>query len=354
MILKKTKKTKKADDEIITKNNLEESREKVLAKGKKFKYPFQYSKHKMIINTILIAVAALGLLLVFGWFELYKVQNTSSIAFRFTKVLNLPVASVDGVDIRYSDYLMIYRSGINALEYQQGKLDDSEDSEMLRQHYKRQALNSAEEYGWALAKLNEAGESVTEDELNDLVAYHMQINGQSRSPEAFEGIINKSFGLSMTEYRRLLKLRLARKKYSELYDGTANKLAQKAKDALKSNKDLKAVAESLGDGMVVSYEKTDDYISDATLDGGRAIKAKELKAGEVSDMFTSRKGDCYYFVKLIEEKDGKVKYESLAISFTEFDKTFRQIRDDNKITEFIDITEGDDSEVVDLNPEIVK
>ena len=353
-MFKKTKKTKKTESKIITKNNLEESREEVLAKGKKFKYPFQYSKHKMIINTILIAVAALGLLLIFGWFELYKVQNTSSVAFRFTKVLNLPVASVDGVNIRYSDYLMIYRSSINTLEYQQGKLDDSEDSEMLRQHYKRQALNSAEEYGWALSKLNDAGESVTEEELNDLISYHMQINGQSRSPEAFEGIINKSFGLSMTEYRRLLKLRLARKKYSELYDTEANKLAQKAKDALKSDSDLKAVAESLGNKEIVSYEKTDDLISDATLDGGRAVKAKSLKVGEISDMFTSRKGDCYYFVKLVEEKDGKVKYESLAINFTEFDKQFRDIKDGGKIKEYIDVSEGDFNEDVELNPEQVK
>ena len=351
-MLKKIKRIKKEEEKTTSANSLDESREKVLAKGRKFKYPFQYSKHKMIINTILIAIAALGLLLVFGWFELYKVQDTSSVAFRFTKVLNLPVASVDGVNIRYSDYLMIYRSSINTLEYQQGKLDDSEDSQMLRQHYKRQALNSAEEYGWALAKLNEAGESVTEEELNDLVSYHMQINGQSRSPEAFEAIITKSFGLSMTEYRRLLKLRLARKKYSELYDSRANKLAQKAKDALKSGSDLKAIAASLGDTEVVSYEKTDDFMSDATLDGGRAIKAKGLKAGEVSEMFTSRKGDCYYFVKLIEEKDGKVKYESLEIRFTEFDKTFVEIKNSDKIKEYIEVSDGTSGEEIDLNPEI--
>ena len=99
-MLKKIKRIKKEEEKTTSTNSLDESREKVLAKGRKFKYPFQYSKHKMIINTILIAVAALGLLLIFGWFELYKVQDTSSVAFRFTKVLNLPVASVDGVDIR--------------------------------------------------------------------------------------------------------------------------------------------------------------------------------------------------------------------------------------------------------------
>ena len=41
-----------AKSKIVTQKNLEESREQVLSRGKKFKYPFQYSKHKLVINTI--------------------------------------------------------------------------------------------------------------------------------------------------------------------------------------------------------------------------------------------------------------------------------------------------------------
>ena len=74
----------------ITQQNIEESREEILAKGKKFKYPFQYAKHRLVINTILIAVVALGTFVVIGWVQLYKAQNTGEVAYRFTKVLKLP------------------------------------------------------------------------------------------------------------------------------------------------------------------------------------------------------------------------------------------------------------------------
>lgn len=338
---KKDKKEKKElESKVVTQKNLEQSREEVLAKGKKFKYPFQYSKHRLVINTILISVVALIALVIGGWFELYKAQSTGSIMYRFTKVLNLPVAEIDGVKVRYSDYLMIYRSSINSIEYQQGALDNSDDSKMLRQHYKREAMNSAEEYSYALAKLNEGGIAVESSEVDDLVLYHMQINGQQRSNEAFEGIVEDNFGLSMTEYRRLLTLSLAKKKYSENYDELAKETLAKAEKLLKEKSgDMKAVADALSSTKIVSYEKTDGYVDSANLDGGRAIMAKTLGSdGEISKSFVSRKGDCYYIVKLTGRKDNKVSYESIQVRFTEFNKKIDEIRENGGVKEYIDLS----------------
>ena len=341
---KKKSKEEKAEKKVVAQKNLEQSREEVLAKGKKFKYPFQYSKHRLVINTILISVAAVILLVLGGWIELYKVQNTGSVMYRFTKVLNLPVAEIDGVKVRYSDYLMIYRSSINSIEYQQGELDDSDDSNALRQHYKREAMKSAEEYSYALAKLNENGIAVESSEVDDLVLYHMQINGQQRSEEAFEGIVEDNFGLSMTEYRRLLTLSLAKKKYSENYDELAKKTLEKAEKILKENSgDMKATAESLASTKIVSYEKTDGYVDSANLDGGRAIVAKTLGSdGEISKSFVSKKGDSYYIVKLLGKKDNKVSYESIQIRFTEFNNKIKEIRENNGVKEYINLSQDDE------------
>ena len=344
---KPAKKAEKKDEEskVVTQKNLEQSREEVLAKGKKFKYPFQYSKHRLVINTILISIAAVIALVIGGWFELYKAQNTGSIMYRFTKVLNLPVADIDGVKVRYSDYLMIYRSSINSIEYQQGELDDSEDSNALRRHYKREAMNSAEEYSYALAKLNEGGIAVETSEVDELVLYHMQINGQQRSEEAFEGIVEDNFGLSMTEYRRLLTLSLAKKKYSENYDQLAKETLAKAEKLLKEkNNDMKATADALSSTKIVSYEKTDGLVDSANLDGGRAIMAKTLgNEGDVSKAFVSKKGDSYYIVKLTGKKDNKVSYESIQIRFTEFNKKIDEIRENNGVKEYIDLSLPDEN-----------
>ena len=49
---REARREEKAKKQNITQQNIEESREEILAKGKKFKYPFQYAKHRLIINAI--------------------------------------------------------------------------------------------------------------------------------------------------------------------------------------------------------------------------------------------------------------------------------------------------------------
>ena len=94
----------------ITNETVAEHRERILAGGRRFKYPMQYARHRLVINTILVTVGALVLIAAIGWWQLYPVQNTSTFFYRVTRVLPLPVASVDGESVRYGDYLMYFNS----------------------------------------------------------------------------------------------------------------------------------------------------------------------------------------------------------------------------------------------------
>jgi hypothetical protein len=80
----------------ITSETIEQHREHILAGGRKFKYPIQYARHKLVINAILISVAAVIIALVVGWWQLYPQQNTSEFMYHVTKVIPVPVAYVDG------------------------------------------------------------------------------------------------------------------------------------------------------------------------------------------------------------------------------------------------------------------
>ena len=60
-IAKKIKKKLPGQPAHMTeKEKLEERREEVLAQGRKFKYPMQFAKHRMVFITVAIAVVALG------------------------------------------------------------------------------------------------------------------------------------------------------------------------------------------------------------------------------------------------------------------------------------------------------
>ena len=52
--LKRNKKQKASSAGRITNETIAEHRERILAGGRKFKYPIQYNKHKLIINTMII------------------------------------------------------------------------------------------------------------------------------------------------------------------------------------------------------------------------------------------------------------------------------------------------------------
>lgn len=335
---------RKKKDIAITQQNLEESRDEILAKGKKFRYPFQYAKHRLVIITILISIVALATFGFVGWIQLYKVQNTSDVMYRFTKAFAFPVAKVDGISVRYSDYLMLYRSSIKSVERQQGTLDDSDDSKLLKDYYKRQALDNAEEYSYAMAKLEEMGKPVTESEIDAVINEHKTIDGEVRTDAAFESIISTNFGLNMSEYRRLIKLSLAKKNYAMEIDSRARDLTEQIAKDLETSKDLKKIAGKYENNDIVEFESLTEMVESSNLDSGRAATASMLKAvGDVSNRFVSKNGDGYYFVKLTARDGDKVQYDSIWVRFTEFDKLMKQIRADNKVEELIKVEAGDEN-----------
>ncbi len=324
----------------ITQQNLEESREEILAKGKKFKYPFQYAKHKIVASTIVIAIVAIATFISIGWHQLYRAQNTGDVAYRFTKVLGLPVAEIDGHKVLYSDYLMLYRSSITSIERQQGKLDDSnEEVRAQKLFYKRQALNDAEMYAYVLAELEARDLTVSTSEIDEVIDSHKSIGGEKRGDEAFEGIVRDNFNLSISEYRRLIMLSLAKRKLSIEIDDEAKKAANEVDDALReNNNDFSKVADILKDNDLVSYEAASNAVDISNLDSGRAEVAMKLeKKGDVSERFVSKNGDGYYYVRLVEKDKDKVSYETISIRFSKVNNEIQRLRDEGKIIEKIDV-----------------
>ena len=335
---KKEKKGEKKSANTITQQNIEESREEILAKGKKFKYPFQYAKHRLMFNTIIIGLVAIAAFVLVGWYQLYKAQSTSDVVYRFTKVFGLSVAEIDNVKVRFSDYLMLYKSSITSVERQQGAFDNSEESKLQKEYYKRQALDAAESYSYALAKLAEANDGVTEEEINEVIESHKVIDGEKRSDSAFEGIVHDNFGLNMKDYRRLIMLSLAKKKASIRFDEDAKKIAEEIQEALKTSTDLEKIVKTYEGNDAVSYESVEN-VETTNLDSGRAAMAASLeKVGDVSSMFVSRNGDGYYFVKLTAHEEGKVSYASIWIRFKWLDDEIAKLRADGHIKEKIDLS----------------
>ena len=338
MKLSKKKDVKKTEQERV-----EERREEVLSRGRKFKYPLQLTKHRIVISTILISVVVIALIVVGGWLALYKFGMTDDLLFRVTKIIPASVANVDSENALFSDYIMLYRSSMISIERQSGSQFDPASLEELRAKYKRTALDDTEVYTYAIKLAKENDVTVTKEDIAQEFSRHLKIGGIDRSEEAFMKIVEDNFGLDKSEYERMLYLSLIKSSVEVKIDTRAAELASKVESMLAANgDDYQAVAAELGDQII--YEETGGLVDSKNIDGGRATEAFKLEPGQSSGKFISMNGDGYYFVKLIKKTEDQVNFVSIRVPFTELSNRFKTLKDEGKIIEYIDLpTIGNDS-----------
>ncbi len=313
---------------------LEERREEVLARGRKFKYPLQYAKYKIITLTVFISIISLVAFGFLGHYALYKLQSTDDLLYRFTQLIPVSVASIDGEKVRYSDYLLIYKAATNPLE-KQGAFSNQEDAKNMQKHHKKEALKTAEKYTYAIKLARELKIKVQNQEIDKVIDDHRKVGGVERSYEAFSRIIHDNFNLTMSEYRRMIYLSLITEKVSEKIDDTASLVAKEVEEKIKEGKKFSEIADEMGDK--VSFESTGGMVNNMNIDGGRSSVAMKMEKGQVSDRFTSSSGSSIYFITLLDKTASEISYESLEIKYNELQSRIDSIREAKKIKERINL-----------------
>lgn len=335
---KVSKRTESRESQIdkITNITLEEQRREILNKGKKFKYPVQYSKNRLVVNALVIA----GVILITGaillWYQLYRVQNTSEFIYRFTAILPFPVAKVDGEKALYSDYLMEYRANMQIANANKDEIEGANNTNALSTLNKSKAMKNAIANAYAQKIARELGISVSDKEISEVFDAQRKTQNTQLTESALYKIAAYNYGLSPNEYRRMfIELPLIRRKVTTQIDKNADKLKNEVSKYLSENSNnFSKAVEYFGDK--IEYSKP-GKVRKTNIDGGRAKAAANLNIGESSKPFISNSGDGYYIVKLIEKTDNEVSYESIKIKFTEFNKQLEQLEKDGKIQKYIKV-----------------
>lgn len=323
----------------ITADTIAEHRERVLAGGRRFKYPLQTARHRLVILAIIIGIATLILAGVLGWWQLYVVQNTSDFMYRVTKVLPLPVAVVDGQQVRYSDYLMKYRGNIHFLETKELVSLDSEDGKRQADFHKQQAMQDAIADAYAVKLAKELDITVADAELETLLKQQRSSVDGELSEASYDSVILDNFGWSPEEYRHAMHAKLLRQKVAFAVDEAAQKASNDIVTAINGGtSDLKALTElTNANGAVVAEYVAVGWVAKTNQDGGLATAAAGLEKGAISAAIKTTSGDGYYYVKLIDSNDTQVNYEYVHIPLSVFDADLAEIMDSDKISEYITV-----------------
>lgn len=326
----------------ITTETIAQHRERILAGGRRFKYPVQYARHKLVFNAIIITAVTLVALVAVGYWQLYSAQNTSDFIYRVTRVVPVPVATIDGQPVRYSDYLMKYRSSVHYLETKERVNLKTEDGQRQSDFVKSQAMEDAlaDAYAIKLAKQNNV--TVTDAELQTFLKQQRGTSDEDRVSEAtYNAVILDYYGWSPQEYQHAMKTKLLRQKVSFAVDSDADAVAKTVGEVITAgNTDLKSVTEAINktSKVQVVYGAL-GWVPKTNQDGGLAQAAAKLTKGAISPVIKSTTGEGYYYLKLLDSNDTQVNYEYVHIPLTVFMKKLQAVKDQKKVHEFIKITE---------------
>lgn len=320
----------------ITNETVAEHREKILAGGRKFKYPVQYSRHKLVINTILISAVTIILLMLLGWWQLYIAQNTSKFMYRLTQLIPVSVASVDGQGVRYSDYLKKYRSSIHFLQQQNAINVNTNDGRRQVEFYKRRELDNAvrDAYVIKLAKQNNI--TVKDQEVDSFIK--AELDAKNVSIEAYERtVLNNFYDWSIEEYKGIVKNELLKRKVSFAIDTAARDKANRIKQTLAGGADFATVAGAESDDL--ASKANGGAVGGVPVDNqdpnGVIAAANKLEPGQTSEVIEGADG--YYIIKLTTKDPSTVQYSQIKIALTEFDKRLEAIKKANKVKEYIKV-----------------
>ncbi len=354
----KLPKSKKAPTSLrITNDNISEHREDILAKGRKLKYPMQYSKKRLIVISIVVVVAAVT---TFGlWLNnaLYKQQQTGDFFFSVTKILPLNVASVDGQPVRYQDYLRRLRADVHYYLNHEHRSFNSDEGEVELNYHKRKDLDVAEKAAYVeyLAEQNDI--SVSMDEVDAEIAAMREANGETE--EGLISTLESYYGWSMSDYRLTTHDQMLEQAVSYAIDNEAKETADEVLEQLQAGADFSVVA---GNGTSGDTTQQTGSVSSAqtlpNVQNGGTITAKttdqdptgvvqavsKLLVGELTEVGKMRSNNTnYYYIARLDAKDGEdIQYSLILIKLTKLDDDFAKLRADGKIEEYISVPESDE------------
>lgn len=323
----------------ITNETVAEHRERILAGGRKFKYPLQYPKHRIVVITIILVVLLLITLLGITAWQLYGAQNTSKFIHRITEVLPVPVAEVDGRQVRYSDYLLELRSSLHYLSTKEAVNFSSDDGKRQLAYQKRLGLNKAIENTYIEKLAKELSVTVTDGELQGFIKKEIQNNNLGVTEDVYRQVVKDYYDWSFDDYRQSIKRQLLRKKVVARIDTEGRQAIQDILTKLTQGGDFATLAKESSEDPTSKQTGGDvGFVAvDADDPNGLIAAAAALQPGQVSKIIEGIDG--FYLVRMLEGREKEVHFAKIFIAYRSFDNKMTELRKAGKIKEFITVPE---------------
>lgn len=323
----------------ITNETVADHREEVLSSARKFIYPLQHSKHKIVkISVGLLLAVAITFFSVVG-LQLYKFQNTSGFIYDVTRVIPFPVAKAGDSWVSYESYLFELRRNMHYYEKQQQTDFTTQEGREQLKRLKRQAMDQVvrDAYVKQLAAKNDV--SVSNQDVDNQVALVRRENRLGSNERVFREVLNEFWGWSEADFKRALKQQMLQQAVVAKLDKSTQQRADVALKRVQSGEDFAVVATETSEDPV-TRANGGEYprpltLSDRDVPPVLTAEIFSLEAGQVSGIVNS--GYTLDIARVIEVSGSTRRAAHIQFNFQDINSFVKPLQASEPGRQFIKI-----------------
>lgn len=344
--VKKRRKRKASPDEIegsglprITNETVAEHREEVLASARKYIYPLQHSRHRIVLVSLSIFILGVVVFFSYTMLALYRFHASSTFIYRVTQVVPFPIGKAGSSFVAYENYLFELRRYMHYYTNQQQLDFESKSGQEQLVDYQKRALESVIDDAYVKQLAAEHNVSVSRSDVNDQIAL---LKGQARlggSEQVFEDVLREFWDWSVDDFRRELQQQLLAQKVVSKLDSKTHADANDALAKLQAGTDFAELAKQVSEDEATKATGGDfGFLIEMS---NRDIQPKvldtlfKLQPGETSGVIETPLG--LEIVKVYESNDGKLKASHIFFAFEDINTYLAPLKKENPPSRFIGI-----------------
>ena len=275
----------------ITNETVAEHREAVLSGARKYIYPLQHSKHRVVRTSIILLIIVLIAFFSYCGVALYKLQATTGFMYGVTKVIPFPVAKAGPSWVSYESYLFELRRNMHYYQTQQAADFKNRDGKIQLRQLKQQAMDQVIRAAYVKQLASKYHVSVSDRQVSDQVALVRSQNRLGNSQHVFNDVLNQFWGWNETDFKRELKQQLLQQAVVAKLDSSTNERAQAALKLLLTGTAFNTVAGQLSEDATTKANGGQYAAAITTNDANLApaITAElfKLQPGQISGIINS-------------------------------------------------------------------
>jgi len=323
----------------ITNETVAEHREAVLGSARKYIYPLQHSKHRVVRTSLALLAIVLIAFFVFCVTALYRFQTTSGFMYGVTQIIPFPVAKAGPSWVSYESYLFELRRNMHYYQTQQATNFSNKNGAALLKRLREQAMAQVIQDAYVEQLANSDHVTVTSQAVDNQVVLVRDENRLGSSDRVFKEVLNEFWGWNEADFKRELGQQLLQQAVVARLDIATNDRAQAAQKQLIAGADFATLATAVSDDAATKANggAYGTAITPVTTSLAPAITAElfQLKPGQISGIVNT--GYTLEILKVIDGNSQSLHAAHIQFTFQPISKYINPLHAKEKPHQFIKI-----------------